>query len=82
MEEISKVVSRQDILEGPYRNNPNVHAAISLWMRGGCTWEQAMMYCVTMLTGQVELLEDHLSNKISKEPPSNWNGIQRFLVGR
>lgn len=72
-------ITRQDILQSPYSSNPNVHTAISLWIHGGCTWEQAMMYCVISLAGQVELLEDRVKDKISKEPAPNWNAINSLL---
>lgn len=82
MEETPNVVSRQGILEGPFRNNPAVRLAIDLWRRGGCTWEEAMMYTVVQLAGRLERLEGQARDKIAKEPPSNWNGIQQLLVGR
>ncbi len=72
MAETPQRVGRQDILEGPYLNNPVVRAAVTLWMRGDCTWEEAMMYAVIQLSIQNEDLEVRLIDKISKEPAPNW----------
>lgn len=78
MAEISKNLSRQRILDGPFRTNPTLHAAVTVWQQGGCTFEEAMIYAVIHLTDQNEALEVRL-NKIAKEPASNREGIQKLV---
>ncbi len=79
MAETPQRVGRQDVLEGPYLNNPAVRAAVTMWRRGDCTWEEAMMYSVIQLIFQNERLEVRLIDKISKEPAPNWRDVAKTI---
>ena len=64
-----KSITKADIFQEPYQQNPIVHAILDIWMKTNISWEQAMMYAVWVLSDQVLRLEEMAQKEISTTLP-------------